>query len=218
MRIVAIFAHPDDEAFGPAGTIYKLAKKHDVYLLCATRGEMGQWEDARTSKRLGQTRAKELRASAKLLGVKKVYFLGFTDGSLCNKTYHKLAKKIRQKLDVIKPKALMTFEPRGISGHLDHVAVSMATSYVFERAPYAKKLMHYCITEKQRKGIDNYFIYFPPGYKKSEIDETVDISKVWKVKKAAMRKHVSQRSDAESIIARAEKLPKREHFLVRKKQ
>ncbi|MBI2637373.1 MAG: PIG-L family deacetylase, partial [Candidatus Sungbacteria bacterium] len=39
--IVAIFAHPDDEAFGPAGTLAKLALAHDVYVICATKGEAG---------------------------------------------------------------------------------------------------------------------------------------------------------------------------------
>jgi len=39
--IVAIFAHPDDEAFGPAGTLAKFAETNTVYLLCATKGHAG---------------------------------------------------------------------------------------------------------------------------------------------------------------------------------
>ncbi|MBI4159549.1 PIG-L family deacetylase [Candidatus Wolfebacteria bacterium] len=83
--IVCIFAHPDDEAFGPGGTIAKLAKKNRVYIICATKGEAGK--DSRRKKMgvLHDHRASELVASAKILGVKKVYFLGFKDGTLSNR-------------------------------------------------------------------------------------------------------------------------------------
>ena len=86
--LVAVFAHPDDEAFGPAGTIAKLARSHDIYLLCATKG------DAQGNTNLGQIRQKELLESARILGVKKVYFLGFADGTLSNSLYHILSWKI----------------------------------------------------------------------------------------------------------------------------
>ena len=41
--LMAIFAHPDDEAFGTGGTLTKYATEgYDVYLVTATRGEAGQ--------------------------------------------------------------------------------------------------------------------------------------------------------------------------------
>lgn len=63
--IVAIFAHPDDEAFGPAGTLAKLSQTHDVYLICVTRG------NANGNASLGKIRTKELKQSANILGIKK---------------------------------------------------------------------------------------------------------------------------------------------------
>ena len=47
--LVCIFAHPDDEAFGPGGTIAKFAKKRPVYLICATKGESGKYKDKKNS-------------------------------------------------------------------------------------------------------------------------------------------------------------------------
>jgi len=82
--LVAIFAHPDDEAFGPAGTIAKYAQDHEIYLICATRGEAGENFLDDTTRSIGEIREQELRASAKLLGVKQVFLLDYEDGSLCN--------------------------------------------------------------------------------------------------------------------------------------
>lgn len=215
--VCCVFAHPDDEAFGPAGTIATLSKINNVYVICATRGEAGyNTAPGRTGKKeLGRKREGELLASAKILGVKKVIFLDFKDGTLCNNLYHALAEKIENILEKIKPKILITYEPRGISGHLDHVAVSMVTSFVFEKIKTATELWYYCITVSHRKKIPAYFIYFPPGYKKSEIDKIIDISAVWEAKVAAINAHESQHHDAQRILARLKKFPKEEYFLVR---
>jgi LmbE family N-acetylglucosaminyl deacetylase len=39
MNILFLIAHPDDEAYGPYGTIAKLAKEHKVTLFCVCNGE-----------------------------------------------------------------------------------------------------------------------------------------------------------------------------------
>lgn len=131
--------------------------------------------------------------------------------------YHQLASKIEQKLKILKPEILLTFEPRGISGHIDHITVSYVTTYVFYKLPHVKKLMYYCISAKNRTFIGDYFIYFPPGYKKEQIDEVVDISQFWDTKVAAMMAHKSQIDDAKRILKIAQKLPKEECFLTLKK-
>src|SRR3989338_7443324 len=126
--IVGIFAHPDDEAFGPGGTLTKYAKASDVFIICATRGEAGKGGG-----NLAAIREKELKESAKVLGVKKVFYLGFGDGTLSNSSYHLLAQKIESHLKILKPDLLITFEPLGISGHIDHITVSLVTTFVAKR-------------------------------------------------------------------------------------
>lgn len=214
--VVAVLAHPDDEAFGPSGTIHKFTKTHDVYLLCATKGEAGK--NSGNHKNLGKTRERELRQSAKILGVKKVYFLAFVDGTLSNSLYHELAAKIEVHLKRLKPQTVITFEPRGVSGHIDHITVSMATSFVCQKLPFVKTILYHCITDKMRNTIsDNYFIYFPPGYKRSEIAKIVKVADVWETKVKAMMAHKSQIQDAKRILAMRQKFPKEEYFLVLKK-
>lgn len=206
--LVAVFAHPDDESFGPSGTLHKYSKTHDVYILCATKGENGG-----VGKKLGTLRAAELEKSAKLIGAKKVFFLGFIDGTLSNSMYHKLAAKIESKLKELKPEIVITFEPRGVSGHIDHIVVSMVTTYVFNKLPFIKSLLYFCLSQDKRNTFGDYFIYFPQGYKKSEIKKTVDVSGVWDLKVKAMLTHKSQLEDARRVLKAINRAPKEEHFL-----
>ncbi len=214
--LVCIFAHPDDESFGPSGTIHKFTATHDVFIICATNGDAGEnhLKDSKTG--LGRIRQEELRSSAALLGVKNVFFLNYHDATLSNIHYHAIASDIMTIIDDLRPETLMTFEHRGVSGHLDHIAISMITTYVFERVSYAKTLFYYCLPEEYTAMNTDYFIYFPQGYSYEEIDKIVDVSDVLDLKRNAMSLHKSQEHDARRLIAL---LPKRtkEHFLLRSK-
>lgn len=214
-RVVCVFAHPDDEAFGPGGTIATLVRDHEVYILCATKGEEGK-NSLQGSDTLAAIRANELLASAKILGVKQVHFLGFKDGTLSNNLYHKLAEKVKKYVDELKPDILLTYEPLGVSGHIDHITVSLVTNFVFDRSPFVRKLMMHAMLSDYAKLRKDYFIYFPPGYDLSIIDEIVDTSTVWDTKVKAMYCHASQLHDIKRILS--VERPKKEYFLVRKQE
>jgi len=215
--VVCIIAHPDDEAFGPGGTIIKLAKRNNVYIICATKGEAGQPKGKRGGAAFGKIRAQELLNSAKILGVKKVFFLGFQDGKLSNSIYHDLARKIERILKKIKPETIITYEPRGISGHIDHITVSMVSSFAFQRLPFIKKIMYICVLDKYMKMNRDYFVYVPPGCTKAGIDLVVDVSSVWEQKLNALLAHESQIQDVKQMLDMLQKLPKEEYFLVKRK-
>ena len=212
--IVGIFAHPDDETFGPGGTIAKMAKENKVYIICATNGD-GKIGNRKKEIALGELRKKELMESAKILGVKDVFFLGYQDGSLSHNIYHEAAEKVLKLLKSLKPDTLITFEPRGVSGHIDHIVISMVTSFVFPEVKSAKKLMKYCLATDRRNLLEKgYFIHFPFGYTEEEIDEVVDISDVWEKKVKAMHAHKTQMHDVNRILSKTKQLPKEEAFLV----
>lgn len=206
--VVGIFAHPDDEAMGPSGTLALLAKTRPVYLICATDGNQG--------KNLKDIRSQELEASAKILGVKQVFFLKFKDGDLSNNLYHELADAIKKILDQLKPDTIITFENRGVSGHIDHITVSLVCSYLFDKLRYVRKAMYYC-RRSSPLPLKNYFIYFPPGYSEREVDEVVDIKPVLKQKISAIKCHASQASDVRRVLALLAVTPKKEFFLIRHK-
>jgi len=217
-----ILAHPDDEAFGPGGTITILSQTHVTYLLCATKGEEGENHSTKEGD-IFDIREKELKKSAEILGIKEVFFLGFKDGELCNNLYHKIADKIQMYVDKYKPSLFVTAEPHGVSGHLDHIAVSFISTFVYRRSPSVKEIWYNCIDRIQSVGTRDYFVYFPPGYKAEDIDKTVDISSVWDTKIAAIKAHESQQKDSKRILVQMNALyilrgmKKVEFFLVSKK-
>ena len=211
--VAAVFAHPDDEAFGPGGTLALLSQKSDVYLITATGGEAGKNSSEDTNHKLSQIRRKELLSAAKVLGIKKVYFLGFVDGSLCNALYHKIASNLEEVLRELKPTTVITFEPRGISGHIDHIAISFITTYVTKKLSSVKKLLYYCVLEKYNSAPKDYFIHYPKGYSKDQIQVEFDIESVFEIKRKAMLKHKSQAHDAKRILKNLEKRPKKEYFI-----
>lgn len=215
--LVAIFAHPDDEAFGPAGTLALYSKTHDVSLICVTRGQSGENHHNGDLVNIATIREQELRASAKVLGIKNVFFLEFIDGHLSNHLYHDIAEAIREILEGIKPEILMTFEGSGISGHLDHIAVTMITQYIFDRVEYAKTLMLFTILKEESDGIADYFIYVPEGLQKSQVDKIVDITQVADIKTKALMEHKSQIKDIRRVLEQRKTLPKEEYFLIKKK-
>lgn len=214
--IVAIFAHPDDEAFGPSGTICKLAQENDVYLLCATSGDAGMHHNPAEQHRIEQIREEEVKASAKILDIKQVFFLGFKDGTLSNNLYHKLADAIEEKLAELKADTIITYEPRGVSGHIDHIVISFVSTYVFNKLEGVKTMLQHCITKGQET--KDYFIYFPKGYAIDDVDMIVDVGDVWDKKIAAIKTHQSQKDDVEGILKRNEQFPKKEYFFVIKKK
>lgn len=213
--LVCVFAHPDDEAFGPAGTIAKFAQERDVYVVCVTSGGAAKAGD---HKKLAATRERELLASAKILGVKGIDFLRFDDGDLCNNIYHKLADAVRSKLEKYRPDTIITFDINGISGHLDHIAVALVTTYVFKKLTFIKTLLYYCNIERMLKKVRDYFIYIPPGRKRSETDLVVDTEAYWETKKKAMFAHKSQIEDAKYLLKLFSKFPKEEYFMKMEKR
>jgi LmbE family N-acetylglucosaminyl deacetylase len=69
-RLLAVFAHPDDETFCAGGTLaQKVAAGWEVMVVSATRGQAGQIRDpqAATRRTLGQVREHEFYAACEQL-------------------------------------------------------------------------------------------------------------------------------------------------------
>lgn len=208
-KLVCVFAHPDDESFGAGGSIAVLSKTYEVHVICCTDGN-------HQGKNLKNIRNSELAQASAELGIHKTHQLSFEDGYLCNANYHELAAEVRSILDDLQPEIVLTFDPNGLSGHLDHIAVTSVVNYLFTRLSYVKEIW-YLTRLAENMPNDQYFVYRPNGHPRSQIDKVIDISSVFETKIKAMKKHVSQSEDCERLIKRMESEPKEEYFLVRSK-
>jgi N-acetyl-1-D-myo-inositol-2-amino-2-deoxy-alpha-D-glucopyranoside deacetylase len=147
--ILAALAHPDDESFGMGGTLALYASQgHDVYLICATRGEAGTVDphhlDGYDS--IAELRENELRCAASHLGLRDVFFLDYRDsgmpGSADNQhpqsqvsaPIEEVAVKVLGYIRKLKPDVVLTFDEIGGYRHPDHIHIHQATVLAFEKA------------------------------------------------------------------------------------
>jgi len=145
--LLGIFAHPDDESFGPGATLARYAAEGaDVHVIIATDGIAGSVEDdahLRGPQSLAQVRSAELSRAAVALGVTSVWSLPYRDSGMrgAPDNQHPLAL-IRQPLvhtvqevlgyiNRLQPQVIITHDPYGGYGHPDHIRCCEATTAAF---------------------------------------------------------------------------------------
>lgn len=146
---MAIYAHPDDEAFGTGGTISRYASEGvKVYLVSATRGEVGEISDPSlaTPETLGCVREDELRCAAETMGVTQLVFLDYRDSGMAgtpenqdprafvNAQAEEVVPLLVSLIRSLRPEVIVTFEPNGGYGHPDHIAIHKHTVAAFRAA------------------------------------------------------------------------------------
>jgi len=126
-----IYAHPDDETFGAAGTICLLRSTgRRVVLACATLGQQGKRGDPPVcdAAELGAVRERELAEAARILDISEVHLLGYEDKSLADAPRDEIRGKLVAILRAETPELVFTFDPNGFNAHPDHVAISRFAS------------------------------------------------------------------------------------------
>ena len=146
-RVLAVFAHPDDETLCAGGTLAKYASAGaDVRVVSLTKGGAGQIRDAGVATRatLAAIRERELHAAGKQLGLTESRCLDFPDGELAHLDRQVLVELVSGVLGELGPDVVITFGPDGFSGHPDHVAVGAAVTAACygERSSRSIRLFH----------------------------------------------------------------------------
>lgn len=129
--LLAISAHPDDIEFSCGGTMFKFKELgYEIYFIVATNGENGFKIAHKPRSQRVKIRHNEQLKAAKLLGVKKVFFLNHRDCYL--KCDDKLREQIALVIKKVKPEIIFSFDPSNRSFesvnllHRDHRVISEA--------------------------------------------------------------------------------------------
>jgi N-acetyl-1-D-myo-inositol-2-amino-2-deoxy-alpha-D-glucopyranoside deacetylase len=140
--VVVVHAHPDDEAIFTGATIRRLADHGArVVLVTATGGELGEPKVPLRGRTVGQVRTEELEQAAELLGVSRLVLLGRRDSglpgwesgrhprALVRADLQALSRTIAELVEAERAEAVVGYDPDGIYGHPDHVAVHLLARY-----------------------------------------------------------------------------------------
>lgn len=123
--ILAVWAHPDDETYC-AGGILAAAIQNGQRVICvtATRGEKGVQDVKRwPADKLATIRTQEMKKACATLGITEHHWLAYKDGE-CRQAGDAGEALIREIAQGCEPDSILSFGPDGLTGHLDHQAVS----------------------------------------------------------------------------------------------
>ena len=148
-RLLACFAHPDDEAFPVGGVLAAHAGRGvRVRLVTATLGEEGEirQEGAATRETLGEVRRVELSCAVKALGLAEHTVWDYRDSgmagtppnrhpqALVNAQESQVVERLVLEIRRFRPQVVLTFETGGLYGHPDHIAISKHATQAFHLA------------------------------------------------------------------------------------
>jgi LmbE family N-acetylglucosaminyl deacetylase len=231
--LVALFAHPDDEAFGTGGTLARYAAEGcDVYLVTATRGEAGQIAASglATTANLPLVRERELRCACECYGIHPPRFLDYVDGQLPLVNQGQAVGKVVRLVRELRPQVMITFGPDGIYGHYDHIAVHRWATIAVELAadpdcfpdqvagtcqPHLVSKLYYRVLPKDqvadmadaqgRAAVMMDGVPFPfIGYDEAEITTVIDVSDHLGAKLRGIQCHSTQVGQDSPFVQRPE--------------
>jgi len=133
-----------------------------------------------------------MRSACSILGVADITLYRYPDGGLQEIEPRKLAERIASTIVELRPDAIVTFPPDGVTGHPDHIAISAATLMAAELAE-----AHYPVDKQPSlyyTSIPHYYDYCKDSGPKNKclISARIDISDYRGHKGKALQAYRSQ--------------------------
>ena len=136
-RLLCVFAHPDDESYGPGATLAQCAMDGvDVHILMFTCGEAGTIGVSKDmpDDELCAARRVEMGVACEALGVKSWRILGVPDKGVADTDEDAAVGEILADIETFRPQVVLTFHREGVSSHPDHIAVTRFLDRAFVEA------------------------------------------------------------------------------------
>jgi LmbE family N-acetylglucosaminyl deacetylase len=223
-RLAAVYAHPDDDTYGVAGSLALDGPEAiDYCLIVASSGEDGPIADPSLATRetLARVREAEQREALGRLGFAgaPLHFLRYPDGGVKHADHAEFAGRVGALLQGFRPHVVVTFGPEGITRHEDHIAVSQVATEAFHLARAGVgdgegsflRLLYSAIpqtdldrlwAELRSRGmqlLDPDAPFMPTGVPDGAITHRVDCRPVFRRKMDAIRAHRTQQVETDFI-------------------
>jgi LmbE family N-acetylglucosaminyl deacetylase len=222
LTLMAVHAHPDDEATSTGGVLAKYAAEGvRTVLVTCTNGAMGDGtggvkpgESGHDQAAVIALRRRELEESCRILGVQHLEMLGYRDSgmmgwesndapdSFWNMPVDEAAAPLVQLIDRYRPDVLLTYDEYGFYGHPDHIQAHRITVAAMDAVGTDAKLFYPTIRRSRLK--DFRARMAETGEELPDVDEdqfgspdediaaTIDCRQYAPMKLAALKAHGSQ--------------------------
>ena len=162
LTLMAVHAHPDDEASSTGGILARYAREgvRTVLVVC-TNGELGDSPNGAKPGEAGHdedqvvaTRKAELATSCALLGVSNLELLGYHDSGMMGWSQNeapesfwqtpveRAAKDLARLIRRYRPQVIVTYDENGFYGHPDHIQANRITLAALQTTDSVDKLYY----------------------------------------------------------------------------
>jgi LmbE family N-acetylglucosaminyl deacetylase len=172
LTLMAVHAHPDDEAIGTGGILAHYADEGvRTVLVTCTNGELGDGpggikpeDPTHDESVVVPLRRQELEASCEVLGVAHLELLGYHDSGMegwpqneapdsfwqtpVEVAAHRLAELMRK----YEPQVVVTYDENGFYGHPDHIQANRITHAALEECGIPSKLYYTAVARSLLRG------------------------------------------------------------------
>ena len=131
-RFLLVIAHPDDEALGCGGTVYKISQAGGQVEMCILSAEA----QARQFRPEDAELQADLQASSRMPGISKTYEGSFPNIELNNVSHLQLVQFIEKAIVASRPQVIITHHPSDSNNdHLHCALACQAAMRLFQRKP-----------------------------------------------------------------------------------
>lgn len=202
LRLLAVTAHPDDEASSFGGSLRLYSDRGvETSVICLTPGQAARNRgNAKDDRELAALRRKEFAEACAILNVCRAAVLDYPDGQLHRIEMHRPVADLVRHIREFRPDVMLTMGLEGaITGHTDHSMAGVFATLAFHWAgrsnrfpdqlsdglhPHCAQKLYYCTASGPLP--DRQPISLPPATAR------IDITRCLEAKIAAFHAHRTQ--------------------------